>query len=81
MNNDYITPQERVRPGRRTAGQWILDARLDDPVCGMRARIRRWLRARSDLFVVYLSVTAGLIVWFALDDLVAWIFGLPVVTL
>jgi len=31
--------------------------------------------------VVYIAVVAGIVVWFAIDDLVAWIFGLGVVTL
>lgn len=83
MNNDYIQPAERVcGRGRWTRGSRICDARLVIALRYRCARIRCWMRSRGDLFVVYLSVAViAILVWLAIDDLIAWMFGLAPVTL
>lgn len=41
-----------------------------------------WATDRADRVVVAVTwIAMGILVWLAWDDLIAWVFGLPVVTL
>ena len=69
VNNDHIRPAERTGRGPRR-GNACLGLAL------------RRMRAKSDLVVATLSLAViAILVWLALDDLVAWALGLPPVTL
>jgi len=83
VNNDYIQPEERTgRPGRRSTRSRIRDAWLRLHIRYRVARISSRLHAYGDRFVVAVSLLVlAILIWLALDDLGAWIFGLPPVTL
>ena len=83
MNNDYITPEARTgRPGRRSTGSRIRDAWLRADLLRGVARIPSRMHAYGDRFVVAMTlIVFAMLIWLALDDLIAWVFGLPVVTL
>ena len=83
MNNDYIQPEERTgRPGRRATRSRIRNAWLRADLLRCIARIPGRMHAYGDRFVVAMTALVfAVLIWLALDDLVAWIFGLPPVTL
>lgn len=83
MNHDHITPAERTgRSGRRPAGSRLRDAWVRADLLRYAARLPGRLHDIGDRFVVAVSLLVlAILIWLSIDDLVAWMLGLPPVTL
>lgn len=74
MNHDAISPAERTGRGQRPGNAW-----LRAHILRRCTSVARLLHDQRDSVVVTL-IWIGVLVWLALDDLTAWMLGLPAVT-